>query len=488
MNKVLYTLSAMLGLLIIILLVNTVLFTSKQVSVSPLELIEVDKQAVASRLSNAVQLKTVSNQNSNEFDATAILQLHQHLANSFPQVHATLEKTVINQFSLLYKWNGINTEQKPVILMAHLDVVPIEPETAPQWEHPPFSGLISDGFVWGRGTLDNKSNLTAQLEAIENLIKSGFRPERTIFLAYGHDEETGGEQGARAIADHLKKQGVQASFTLDEGMMIVDKKLSPIKKNTGIIGIAEKGYLTLKVLAREQGGHSSMPPEKLTLLTLAHAIESLVSNQLPASLSGSSGALFDYLGPEMPFLQKMLFANRWLFEPVILMVLERQKTTNAMLRTTTAPTMIQGGVKENVLPSQAHVLVNFRILPGETPQSVLAHAKKVIDDPAVEVQIHQSSSTPPSRVSRSDSEAFHLIAKSLRQVFPGTVITPGLLLAATDSKHYETVADDNYRFSPFTLGPDDIPRIHGNNERIGLEDYAKMIQFYVQLIRNTADL
>ncbi|MES0489196.1 MAG: M20 family peptidase [Leptospirales bacterium] len=485
MKKVLIIILGIVGTLLITIIVNTLRFSSKQIDVEFVEGIKIDNTKAAKRLSLAVKLQTISYQKSEDFVAKPFVQMIDLISDSFPKVEANLEKKVINRYSLLYKWSGKNPKLKPVTFLAHLDVVPAEPGTEKQWTYPVFSGAIADGFIWGRGTLDDKSSAFAVLEAVEQLLKQGFVPNRTIYLAFGHDEEVGGHEGAVKIAEYFKKQGVTSLFTLDEGMVIMNEKLSAAKKTTGIIGIAEKGYTTLKLTAKGAGGHSSLPSNTSSVGILARAITAIEENQMPSSLSGPSKKMFDYLGPEMGFFEKMLFANQWLFRGVIISILEEKASTAAMIRTTTAVTMINAGVQENVLASHATAVVNFRILPGDSSKDVLDHVEKVVANPAVHVEfLKKGPQFEPSKVSSTDTPEFEAIGKSISQIFKGAIVSPGLSLVMTDSKHYADVSENSYRFAPHTFGPEDLGRIHGVDERIGVDDYALMIKFYAQLILN----
>ncbi len=482
----------LLGLLVIflilggIMIVNTLRFSSTQSSDVPAEPERIDQTAAVSRLAAAVRLKTISHQDPAQMDPVPFEAFQTLIRESFPAIENNLKKTVINRYSLLYKWQGKNPDLKPMALLAHYDVVPVEPGTENDWTFAPFSGEVLDGFVWGRGTLDMKGTFMAILESVDALINQGFSPDRTLYLAFGHDEEVGGKNGAGKIAEYLRNEGISLSFTLDEGMVVLNEALSPSKKSLAIIGVAEKGYVTLKITAQGQGGHSSMPGFKTPISTLGLAAHRLETRQMKSTLSGPVGMLFDRIGPDLPFIQKLLFANQWAFKPLILMALEKSKTTNAMIRTTTALTMIQGGVKENVLPTRASLIANFRILPGDTANDVMAHAKKVIDDDACEIEIYKNMYTEPSPVSDIDSPAFAAIEKSVSQVFTGTAVSPGLVLGGTDSKHYTALSDNCYRFAPFVFGPEDPARIHGTNERIPVQDYIRAIQYYCQLIKNAA--
>lgn len=484
-KRVITLIVCMLAVLILVIIVNTLLFSSRQANVEAVAGIEIDELQVAERLSAAIKLATVSSQDAESFDAGAFQKLHQLMADAFPRVGATLETTTIGHHSLLYKWPGTEPALKPVTYLAHLDVVPVDPATEQAWAYGPFSGAIADGYIWGRGALDDKSSVFALLEAVEHLILQGFVPRRTLYFAFGHDEELGGRAGAAMIAEYFRQRGISSWFTLDEGMLIVDERLSPAKQRTAIIGVAEKGYATLRLDADAEGGHSSLPAPQSAVGRLAKAVVALESEQMPSRLSGPSGALFDYIGPEMGLLKRVLFANRWLFEGVILSALEQKKSTAAMVRTTTALTMFNAGLKENVLPSQARALVNFRILPGDDSEQVLSHAREVVDDPAVAVNFMNTAGTrEPSKISAIDTPAFQLLGKTVKQVFDNALFAPGLVLAGTDTRHYEGVADNNYRFAPIVFGPEDLTRIHGVNERIGIQDYGLMIKFYAQLIQN----
>ena len=408
------------------------------------------------------------------------------LEQAFPAVHQTLDRQIINTYSLLYKWPGSDPSLKPVVFLAHFDVVPVEPGTEDKWKYGAYSGEVAEGYIWGRGALDMKNILMGIMEAAEILAKKGFEPKRTIYLAFGHDEELGGPAGAAKIVENLKAQGVQIAFTLDEGMMILDKSISPTKQQLAVIALAEKGYVTLELTAKGRGGHSSMPPPTTTLGTLSRAVVALEDNQMPASLSGAAGYFFDTIARDMPFVQKMMFANLWLFEGILLDQLVKNNVTSAMVRSTTAPTIIKGGMKENVLPSQAQALVNFRIIPGDTPEDVIEHARKTINDSEITVTKYEGSGTYPSPVASVDSVSYQIIRNTIHQVFPGIASAPGLMIAGSDTKHYVPISDNNYRFAPITIGSEDVAGIHGINERVQVAGYVKMIPYYVRLMENAA--
>jgi carboxypeptidase PM20D1 len=322
------------------------------------------------------------------------------------------------------------------------------------------------------------------LDAPARLLATGFRPKRTVYLAFGHDEEVSGTAGARAIAALLAERNVRLGFVLDEGGAIVSGFLPGLDRPVATIGIAEKGYLSVELSVETKGGHSSIPPSPTAIGELSAAIERLEANPLPARLDTVRHSL-DYVGPELPFTLRLALANLWLFGPLVERQLSRSAATNALLRTTTAPTMLRAGVKDNVLPSTAMGVVNFRILPGETVESVLEHVRRAVSDPNVNIRTLPFSSDP-SPVSPVEAPGFAAIQRTIGEVFPGAVVTPSLVLGATDARHYAGLSPNVYRFLPIRIGPGDLERIHGTNERIGVKDYASAVDFYARLIQNAA--
>ena len=486
MRKVLGALVVGLAVLFAILVVNTLLLTSRQIDVGVVEMIPVDPEAAVGRLARVLRHRTISHQDSAEFDAAPFLELHASLRTLFPRVHRTLRRERVTEYSLLYTWQGSDPTLQPLLLLAHMDVVPIEPGTEEDWEHPPFGGVVSDGILWGRGALDDKGSLVAELEAVETLLAGGFRPRRTIYLAFGHDEEVGGRDGAVKTAEVLGERGVRLAFVLDEGMAVTERLVPGTEVPVAAIGVAEKGFLSLKLTATAQGGHSSNPPPITAIGALSRAIAKLESDQMPRRLAGPIALSLDSLAPEMGFVPRLMIANRWLFEGLLLRWLERVPAANAMVRTTTAPTILRGGVKENVLPSEVYAIVNFRILSGDDLDAVVAHVRRVIDDPAVEVRPAGRTRRNPSPVSDVDSPSFEVIHQSIREVFPETLVVPSLVLGGTDYRHYGDVSDQVYRFGPVRINPENLETAHGTNERISVDNYVEMIQFYGQLIRNAA--
>jgi carboxypeptidase PM20D1 len=479
-------LAALLLFLVAIMLINTFRTPKTPFSgVTPLPE-PPDLQAAALRLSQAIRIPTVSYDTARPDSNSHIPELHTLLENSFPLVHATLKKEVVAGSSLLYTWQGSDPSLDPVLLVAHMDVVPIEPGTEGKWSHPPFSGVIADGYIWGRGALDMKHVVMAIMEGAENLIKSGYRPTRTILIAFGHDEEIGGYNGAKNIVALLKERKVRALFSIDEGSAVLNGFFPGVQRPIAQIGLSEKGSMSLLLTANTQGGHSSMPPPHTAIGKIGHAIVQLEQHQMPASLNGPGGIGIQALGPELPFGLRVAVSNSWLFEPVITGQLAKSPAVNALLRTTTAPTIVEGGVKENVLPSQAKAVINFRLAPGDTVAMVKNHVTTTINDPDITVSDYHDPGVEATSVADRNGPGFQLISHTINQIFPDALVIPGLVVAGTDSKHYGQISQAAYRFTPMVLTPADVNRIHGIDERISVDNYGKLIAFYGELMRNSA--
>lgn len=485
-KRVLLALGLLVAALVTILVLRAATLSSRQPVVAPLPPAHVDDAAVAAHLATIVKRRTVSTSLDAPAPAAELSKLHADLAAAFPKAHAALGREVIGDSSLLYTWKGSAPNDRPIILCAHMDVVPVEAGTEAAWPHPPFDGVVEGGFVWGRGTLDDKGSLVAILAAVEALVTEAFVPARTVYLAFGRDEEISGRQGAVKIAETLAARGVHAELALDEGSALVEGIVTDVPAPVAAIGIAEKGYLSLDLVAKAPGGHSSTPAPENALTILARAIERLRENPMPARIDGATAQFFAWAAPEMAFGPKLALANTWLLGPIVKRKLSASATLGASIRTTTAVTVFHAGVKDNVVPATASATVNFRVLPGDTTEDVIAHVRTVIADDRVGVAPQPGSRVEASRVSNVGSRAFGLLARTVREVFPGTVVAPSLVLGATDGRWYSGVADDVYRFVPFRLGPADIPRIHGKDERLSVASLADGVRFYRRFVEVAA--
>jgi carboxypeptidase PM20D1 len=476
--------AALFLLLAAVIVVRAATLPSRQLPVEPAARLELDVPALASRLAGGLRFPTISNQDGAGRDDAAFEGLHRYLEEQYPLAHQTLERETVNGLSLLYTWRGSDPTLAPLLLLAHQDVVPVEPGTESSWEHPPFAGEMVDGFVWGRGALDDKVSLLGQLEAVESLLQAGVQPRRTVHLAFGHDEEIGGLEGASKIAALLGERGVKPLLVLDEGGSILQGVVPGVEAPVAGVGIAEKGYLSVELTYEGQGGHSSTPPAESAIGILGEAVHRLEQAPLHARLEGSPRRMLEeYVGPEASFPYRIVFGNLWLFGPVVKQVLTSVPAANATIRTTTAVTIFQAGLKDNVLPSRARAVVNFRILPGDTIESVLAHVENAVNDPRIKAvgMVKQREPSPPSEI---DTEGWKVLVQSVREVSPETIVTPYLMLAGTDARHYRTLADSVYRFMPLRLELEDTKRIHGTNERVGVENYADLVRVYRRLLEN----
>lgn len=452
--------------------------------------IEVDSATAVARLAGAVRFRTVSMASGAPVDTAAFLGLHDFLAKSFPRVTATTTREVVNKLSLLYTWKGTDTTLAPVVIMGHMDVVPVPEENLKEWQHDPFSGDVADGYVWGRGTLDDKSTVLSVLEAAEALIGSGYTPPRTIYFTFGHDEEVSGLYGAKKIVELLVSRGVKPALVIDEGGFLTDGALIGVTGTVALVGIAEKGYVTFRVTATAEGGHSSMPTDRTAIGALSRALAALEANQFPYVLDGPILEMVKALAPYQASVSKAAFANLWLTRPLVIRKFSATPLGAALLHTTTAPTMISGGIKDNVLPPEASAVVNFRIRPGETIESVREHIVRVVNDDKVKVELLDNTGVNPSPVSDVHSSAYSLIVDAIHSMRSeqDTPIIPYLVMGGTDAKHWSDHSDKASRFLAIPLGKGDQARIHGVNERLSVAGYTAAVNFFAALMRGVGPL
>ncbi len=448
---------------------------------------EIDALTAAERLGEAIRLRTitVAPGDPRPGQEGPWLELHDWLEATYPAAHgAMIRERVGETLTLLYTWPGSDQTLDPLLLMAHQDVVPVNIGTEDDWTAPPFSGEIVDGYVFGRGAIDDKGSLVALMEAAEALAQDGFQPRRTVHFLFGHDEEVSGS-GAAAGVQLLKSRGVRPVMALDEGFMIVSP--SPLTgKPMGFIGVAEKGYVTYEITAHAEGGHSSTPPRNSAAVRLGRALVALDENQMPADFSQPPVSdLFRAVAEDLPFTSRMAFANLWLFGGMVEAQMSAIPAANAMIRTTTAPTMLMGSAKENVLAQRAQAVVNFRIHPNDTEAEVLAHIQAVtadIPDLSIEVGRTGIRGEGASPVSPTDNKAYAVLAAVARAAGDGAPAAPGLVLGATDGRYATAITDAVYRFAPAVMSPEELTGFHGTNERTAVENMARMAEGYARII------
>lgn len=468
-----------------ILTYNTVRLTSRQITVAPLTPVDIDKDKAAERLAAAVRFKTISDAAKPKQNAEAFAGLRSYIQANFPAFHAAAKREVIGDGALLYTWEGSDPRAAPIALLAHQDVVPIAPGTEDDWQAPPFAGVVRDGFIWGRGAWDDKASLFAILEAAELLAKEGFKPRQTVYFGFGQDEEVSGERGAATIAATLAERGIKLDFVLDEGLLILNGVINGLSRPAALIGVAEKGYVSLEFKATATGGHASLPSHDTAIGMLAMALARLEQNPMPRQLRRPTLEMFDVLAPEMNLASRVVLSNLWLFKPLVLHSLASAPTTDAAIHTTAAPTTFHAGRQDNVLPAYATATVNFRLLPGDTRQTMLAEVRRTIRNDRIAISALPGSSDPPP-ITGTASFAYRALNQTIREVFPDVVVAPGLMVATTDSRHYTAITDKIFRFQPVRATTVDLSRLHGTNERLSVDNYADMIRFYRRLLQNTA--
>lgn len=438
-----------------------------------------DAQSALQRLSQSLQCETTGGAN---WKPDEFLKLHQVLEQAFPLVHEKLEKQVLNDYTLVYRWRT-NSTKKPILLMAHMDVVPVTPGTEDDWAHGPYSGDIADGCVWGRGAIDMKNMLMAEIEAVEYLLGTGFTPDRDIFLLFGHDEEILGKDGSYAAAQMFHEQGIQFEFTLDEGGSFAPGEQYGAQDVTlATVAVYEKGYVDLHMSVTGESGHSSMPGETTALSDMARAIDAIDHIHYKPKLTDTYLELMRGVAPFAPLGTRVQIANANLFQKQLLQKARSTVLGNALVTSTISPTMLSGSHAANVLPREAKAVVNFRLNPGDTVDDLKLRVAKAVGS---KVEVHYPIAHDASRVASTDSRAYQCIKQAVLQTFDGVYVTPAPFFACTDSRHFDLVSDNVYKFIPFLSNLEYSTGMHGTNERIGTDDYIRGISFFIRLLENT---
>ncbi|MFN4298306.1 MAG: M20/M25/M40 family metallo-hydrolase [Thermaurantimonas sp.] len=483
----------LLILLLLVILLASVVFWRTLRFRSPLDDIaastapvewKIDAEAAISKLREALTYPTISHRRE-MMDLDAFQGFLTFLGKSFPRIFNELKVDTVNDFTLLFTWQGTDTNLDPIVLMGHYDVVPVEATTLDRWDAPPFSGDTLNGYVYGRGAIDNKTPCIAILETVENLLAYGIRPKRTLLISLGHDEEIGGDDGAVHVVKLLEKRNIRPALVLDEGGTLGQGLVPGVEKTTALIGTAEKGYLSVELLAKGAGGHSSMPEWNNTLTVLTEAMHRINEQPMPFEISDPVKGFIECMGPYMQFPANMAFANTWLFKPLIFKTFSKSAQGAAMLRTTQVPTIVSGGMKDNVVPNFARAVYNFRLLPGHTDSMIISRLRSIVADSTIFIRpVKDAPYTPGSKASPYDDLVFRQLAGVVKTTFTEAIVSPYLVLGATDARHFTRISSHVYRFNPILLRSDDLSRIHGINERVSIADYLAAIQFYAQFIQH----
>ncbi|MDO8290590.1 MAG: M20 family peptidase [Parvibaculum sp.] len=486
---------ALLALIVIVVITRTAMIDPPPVVLAalPSPLTPEATASAAEHLSTAIRLPTISWQRGMtgaKADASnkAFVDFREFITATYPIFSKTATREIVSDYSLLFTWQGSDPSLEPVLFMSHMDVVPVVPGTEADWKHDPFGGEIVDGVIWGRGAIDCKASLIALLEAANTLMAKGYTPKRTILFAFGHDEEVSGLTGNLKIAEMLKARGVKLAFVSDEGGMLTSGVVGGVENPVALIGIAEKGYMTLQLTTHAAGGHSSMPPTQgeTAIGRLINAMDAVGNAPFKSGVDTPTRAMLDAIAPAMPYVNRMVFANMWLFEPIVVATMAKDQRIGAGLHTTIAPTMIKAGIKENVLPPEAEGIINFRLHQRDTIESATAHVRAAINDPEVEIATLEGARNA-SAVSNLDGEAFHLIRDSINTSFPDALVAPNLTVAATDSRHYLPLTDNVFRFVPLRLNASELAAFHATNERVPVASLTGAVGFYISIMQNIDD-
>ena len=437
------------------------------------------------RFVEAIRIPTESFYDHSENDLKQYKRFQEYLTNAFPAFHETAERFVLSEYGVIYKWAGKydehSTEHPPVLLTAHYDVVPADES---KWTHPPYEAKIDSGYIWGRGTLDTKNTLMASLEAAETLCSDGFTPERTIFFAFGGDEETTGRMGACRSAEWFKEKRITFDWMWDEGAITGDGLMPGIVNKLSLIGTAEKGQVNILLQASSTGGgHAAMPPKHTASGRIARAVSRIEAKPFRLRWLKTTKTFFHRMARAGVPAYRIALSNLWLTGGLIKMIMGKSAASAALLRTTTAPTMMSGSPKENVLADHASAVINVRILPGDSIENVISRIKKVIADDNVSVTVkNENDADEPVFESSTKAEGYILLEQMLNELIPDSVVLPYLATTASDSRNYASCCRNIYRYAPMVLTQSELDRIHNVDERISLENYGLAIRAYQNLI------
>lgn len=462
---------------LLVIIVRALMFKPKDKAGENAEKIEVDEETATKHLAEMIKCATVSYRDKSLEDEKEFDKFKALLRELYPTVYANAEYEEIGKRALLFKIKGESSEA-PTVFMAHFDVVPVNEE---QWEKPPFSAIIEDGYLWGRGTLDTKITLLGTMEAAESLLKSGFKPKNDIYFSFAGDEETAG-QGAPAVVDTLKERGITPQLVVDEGGAVVSNVFPGVKEPCALIGIGEKGMMDIELSVKSKGGHASSPPPHTPVGVLAQAVVDIEKKPFKSQMTPATTEMFDTLGRHSSFVMKLIFANMWCFKGILNMICKKSGgEMNALMRTTCAFTMMKGSAAANVLPPKASVCANMRLLGKDTTDSAIAYLKKVVDNEDIEFRMIDGMN--PSIFSDTSCEGYKELKKAIEDTWQGSIVSPYLMIACSDSRHFCRISNKVFRFSAMALTTEERGLIHGNNERIKLDKIGKTIEFYTRLMK-----
>ena len=434
-------------------------------------------------LLQSVKIPVITLKDFENSDFNQHIKFKEFLETTYPNVFEKLDFTTVNHYSFVLKWKGNNSELEPVLFIGHYDVVDADKNSIKDWKYPPFIGAIENDKIYGRGTLDDRGSVIAMFEAINKLIEEGYTPKRDIYFGFGHDEETGGINGAKAISKYFFDNNIKPYMVLDEGGRV---EISPKGTQNAYIGVSEKGRLLVNIKFKSNGAHASRPPRVTSVTKLAKAVEILNKNQSKPALIPQVKEYYKATYNDRGFLTKFLIANSDILKYFLFKKLEKNPLDNAYIRSTTAITQLSGSNSANAVPSIAIATIDSRILPTQNPDDMLNHIQNVLSKnfKNEDFEIEVISKTNPSNISDTNSDAFKLLTNEINSMFPSTKIVPYMIPAGTDAKYYEKISKNVYRFLPIAIKPEEYSLMHGVNEFISIENYSRMIEFYKNFIKN----
>lgn len=486
----LITLLGLFVLLLVIMLIRTFRFRPLGETMQRAETVQLDEGAAIARFQQMLRFPTVSYYDPDRVDRTAFDGFKEFLNNAYPHLKQRAVLSYHGDTGILYHIAprggatepGASDDRPVVVLMSHYDVVPVD---AAQWTHAPFGAELVDRdgerYVWGRGALDTKSTLFAVVESVEHLLSHGYEPDCHLYLAFSGDEEISG-QGAPSIVAHLESQGIRPDLVLDEGGAIVQDIFPGVKKPAAMVGVGEKGYLDVELLLRTKGGHSSTPPKETSVASLAKAVVALQNKPFPAHLGNEVRGMLDRMGRHSTFGLRLVLANLWLFRPLLLRVFGAMGgELAAMTRTTMAPTCMRASEVFNVIPSESAVGINLRLLSRDTVDSAIERMRAIVRDERID--FHVIESREASKISRTDSRAWQTVKEAIGATWGDVIVSPYLMVAATDSRHYGRISEHVLRFSAMPYTAEDLKLIHNHDERIRTRVLLEAVQFYINLLK-----
>lgn len=467
---------ALIAVFVIVLLVRAASFKPVESDYGTKADVQINGEQAVDHLAQMVRVPTVSNPDPTLMDEEIFQQFRDLIQKLYPNVFATCTYERVDHTGLLFTWKGKSSED-PVVLMAHYDVVPV---VAEQWEHPPFCGEVFDGALWGRGTLDTKITLMGILESAEELIKKGFVPQHDVYFSFGGDEEVNGPAAPATVA-LLRERGIQPAFVVDEGGAVVEGVFPGVTKPIAVVGIGEKGLMEATLTAKSGGGHASMPPQQTAVGILSQAVANVEKHPFPARISKPVQELFNNVGRYAPFGLRIVFANLWCFGGLLKCLGQKLGCElNAMMRTTVAATMVEGSKQSNVLPGSAKATLNLRLLNPDTPEDVLAHLRKAVNDPRVEVAMNHGR--PASPYADTNCPQWAVLQKAIGQTWGEAIVSPYLMLACSDSYQYSAICNNVYKFSAMAMTREERGLLHNHNERIRVENVGRTVEFFTRLM------